>query len=148
HGRLHAPAANYRSPDAQGLQRRGHSEDSRRKPLARNGASRARQQGNASDATWGGLKMGRVALALVAAEACAVCGLFLAGAMRADDLAARAKKLHFSSLIIDTHDDTTQRLLDAQFDLGTQNELGSIDIPRMRSGNLGGIFFSIWIPSK
>ena len=28
-----------------------------------------------------------------------------------DDIAARAKKLHFSSIVIDTHDDTTQRLI-------------------------------------
>ncbi len=82
------------------------------------------------------------------AAACAAGGIVLAGAMRADDGVARAKKLHFSSIIIDTHDDTTQRLLDGKFDIGARNETGSIDIPRMKAGNLGGIFFSIWIPSK
>ncbi len=65
-----------------------------------------------------------------------------------DGIPERAKHLHFSSLVIDTHDDTTQRFLDGGFDLGARNELGSVDIPRMREGGLGAIFFSIWIPSK
>jgi len=68
--------------------------------------------------------------------------------MTADDISARAKKLHFSSIVVDTHDDTTQRFLDGKFDLGTRSPIGSIDIPRMREGGLGAIFFSIWIPSK
>ena len=60
----------------------------------------------------------------------------------------KARKLHFSSIIVDTHDDTTQLLLDPKFDLGVRQNSGSIDIPRMREGGLGAIFFSIWIPSK
>src|SRR5580693_1279435 len=75
-------------------------------------------------------------------------GVFLAAAVTADDISARAKKLHFSSIVVDTHDDTTQRLLDGKFDLGVRNTTGSIDIPRMKEGGLGAIFFSIWIPSK
>jgi membrane dipeptidase len=65
-----------------------------------------------------------------------------------DSISERAKKLHFSSILVDTHDDTTQRLLDDKFDLGVRHSDGSIDIPRMRAGNLSAIFFSIWIPSK
>src|SRR5580692_13105016 len=72
----------------------------------------------------------------------------MAGATAADGISERAKQLHFSSLVIDTHDDTTQRFLDRGFDLGSRNALGSIDIPRMKEGGLGAIFFSIWIPSK
>jgi membrane dipeptidase len=75
-------------------------------------------------------------------------GPFLAAAVTADDVSARAKKLHFSSIVVDTHDDTTQRFLDGNFDLGTRSSSGSIDIPRMKEGGLGAIFFSIWIPSK
>jgi membrane dipeptidase len=67
---------------------------------------------------------------------------------KADDVPERAKKLHFSSLVVDTHDDTTQRFLDGGFDIGARNELGSVDIPRMKEGGLGAIFFSIWMPSK
>ncbi len=69
-------------------------------------------------------------------------------AISADSISERARKLHFSSIVVDTHDDTTQRLLDGKFDLGTRSATGSIDIPRMREGNLSAIFFSIWMSSK
>jgi membrane dipeptidase len=58
----------------------------------------------------------------------------------------QAHDLHFSSIVVDTHDDTTQRLLDPKFNLGARHTDGSIDIPRMREGGLDAIFFSIWIP--
>jgi membrane dipeptidase len=67
---------------------------------------------------------------------------------KADEMSARARKLHFASIVVDTHDDTTQRFLDGDFDLGARSSTGSIDIPRMKEGGLGAIFFSIWIPSK
>jgi membrane dipeptidase len=83
---------------------------------------------------------------------CVLAGAVLAGAMIAATTANRisesAKRLHFSSIVIDTHDDTTQRFLDGEFDLAARNVLGSIDIPRMKEGGLGAVFFSIWIPSK
>ncbi len=75
-------------------------------------------------------------------------GAFLAAAVTADDISARAKKLHFSCIVVDTHDDTTQRFLDGRFDIGERSSSGSIDVPRMKEGGLGAIFFSIWIPSK
>jgi len=63
-------------------------------------------------------------------------------------MSSKAHDLHFASLIIDTHDDTTQRLLDPSFDLAARHSDGNIDIPRMREGGLGAIFFSIWIPGS
>jgi membrane dipeptidase len=83
-----------------------------------------------------------------AAGLCVAAGAFLAAGVTADDISARAKKLHFSSIVVDTHDDTTQRFMDGKFDLGPRDARGSIDIPRMREGNLSAIFFSIWMPSK
>ncbi|HMD08801.1 MAG TPA: dipeptidase [Candidatus Acidoferrum sp.] len=68
--------------------------------------------------------------------------------MAVNEISERARQLHYSSIVIDAHDDTTQRFFDAGFDLGSRNALGSIDIPRMKEGGLGAIFFSIWIPSK
>ena len=65
-----------------------------------------------------------------------------------DSVSGRAKKLHFASIVVDTHDDTTQRLLDPKFDLGTRHADGSIDIPRMKAGGLDAIFFSIWMSGK
>ncbi|MGB2794544.1 MAG: dipeptidase, partial [Candidatus Acidiferrales bacterium] len=61
-------------------------------------------------------------------------------------ISAHARALHFSSIVIDTHDDTTQRLLDPHFNLDVRHTDGNIDIPRMKAGGLDGIFFSIYMP--
>ncbi|HXD74854.1 MAG TPA: dipeptidase [Vicinamibacterales bacterium] len=56
-----------------------------------------------------------------------------------------AQTLHQRTIVVDTHDDTTQRLLfEPSFDIGRRNADGSIDIPRMREGGLDALFFSIW----
>src|SRR5262249_36213970 len=80
--------------------------------------------------------------------ACALGGLFVATMVAGDSISERAKKLHFSSIVVDTHDDTTQRLLDDKFELGVRHSDGSIDIPRMKAGGLDAIFFSIWMSGK
>jgi membrane dipeptidase len=67
---------------------------------------------------------------------------------RGDGIAERAKKLHFSSIVLDTHDDTTQRFLSTDFDIAKRNADGSIDIPRMREGGMNAIFFSVWIDGR
>jgi len=94
------------------------------------------------------MKNDRMLTTAVGSWICLSAGLLLAVTMAADGISARAKKLHFSSIVVDTHDDTTQRFLDGKFDLGPRDANGSIDIPRMKEGNLDAIFFSIWIPSK
>jgi membrane dipeptidase len=65
-----------------------------------------------------------------------------------DSVSEQANKLTHSAIVIDTHDDTTQRLLDPHFDLAARHDDGNIDIPRMREGGLSAIFFSIWISGK
>jgi len=62
------------------------------------------------------------------------------------NVSPQARELHSQAIVVDTHDDTTQRLLDPKFDFGTRHADGSVDIPRMRAGGLSAIFFSIWIP--
>jgi len=60
----------------------------------------------------------------------------------------RAKQLHERAIVIDSHDDTTQRLLfEKGFDIGARHANGNIDIPRMKEGGLDALFFSIWVPS-
>jgi membrane dipeptidase len=66
----------------------------------------------------------------------------------AQSVSDKAKKLQASSIVVDTHDDTTQRLLDPKFDLAARHTDGNIDIPRMRDGGLSAIFFSIYISGK
>src|SRR6267154_6659953 len=78
----------------------------------------------------------------------ALGGLLVTSGLAGDNISENARKLHFSSIVVDTHDDTTQLMLDTKFDLGARQPKGSIDIPRMREGGLGAIFFSIWLPSK
>jgi membrane dipeptidase len=63
-------------------------------------------------------------------------------------ISPQARRLHFSSIVIDTHTDTTQRFIDGDFDLAPRNEKGSVDIPRMKEGGLDAIFFAVWMPSK
>ena len=80
-----------------------------------------------------------------------VCGILLAAVplmVKAQNpkISAHARELQMHSIVVDTHDDTTQRLLDPHFDLGVRHTDGNIDIPRMKEGGLDGIFFSIWIP--
>ena len=85
---------------------------------------------------------------LTRVAAVALGGLLVSSGLAGDNISEKARKLHFSSIVVDTHDDTTQLMLDARFALGARQPKGSIDIPRMREGGLGAIFFSIWIPSK
>jgi membrane dipeptidase len=62
-------------------------------------------------------------------------------------ISARAKEIHDRAIVIDTHADTTQRMLfDKTFDIGVRQKNGNIDIPRMREGGLDALFFSIWVP--
>src|SRR6266481_2073642 len=57
------------------------------------------------------------------------------------------KQFHASALVIDTHADTTQRLLDEQFDMATPptGDIGHLDFAKAQAGNLGAEFFSIWV---
>ena len=66
----------------------------------------------------------------------------------ADSIADRAHKLQFSSIVLDTHDDTTQRFFTKTFDIAKRNPDGHVDIPRMREGGMNAIFFSIWIDGR
>ncbi len=61
-------------------------------------------------------------------------------------VSARAGQIHRRAIVVDTHDDTTQRLLfDKSFDIGRRHDTGSIDVPRMRDGGLDALFFSIFV---
>lgn len=46
---------------------------------------------------------------------------------------------------LDTHVDTTQRMLDDHVDVATRVADGQLDLPRMREGAVSGAFFSIWV---
>jgi membrane dipeptidase len=90
----------------------------------------------------------RRVFALLCAGFCLCLAVLLVRSTSADDIAERAHKLHFSSIVLDTHDDTTQRFFSKDYDLGKRNSDGHVDIPRMREGGMNGIFFSIWIDGR
>jgi len=59
----------------------------------------------------------------------------------------RARAIHDSAIVIDTHADTPQRFVDENFDIGNTdpNDHGHLSLDKARAGNLGAEFFSIWV---
>src|SRR6267154_4433071 len=76
--------------------------------------------------------------------------LFLTSALAiAQDttVSARARAIHDSAIIVDTHADTPQRFLDQGFDIGStdRKDIGHLSLDKARRGNLSAEFFSIWV---
>lgn len=68
-------------------------------------------------------------------------------AAQTDDRAAkRARELHFSSVVLDTHIDTTPKLQQAGWKFTDEHSDGHIDLPRLKKGGLNALFFSIFMP--
>jgi len=63
------------------------------------------------------------------------------------NVSAKARAIHDSAIVVDTHADTPQRFLDEDFDIGSTdpNDTGHISLDKARRGNLGAEFFSIWV---
>ena len=59
----------------------------------------------------------------------------------------RAKNLHRNAIVIDTHCDTTQRLLQSDWDFSTRHDDGHVDIPRLREGGISGLFLAVYTPT-
>ncbi|HET7207477.1 MAG TPA: dipeptidase [Terriglobales bacterium] len=59
----------------------------------------------------------------------------------------RARALQQSAIVVDTHADTPQRFLDRGFDIANTDpsDKGQISLDKIRAGNLGAEFFSIWV---
>jgi len=56
--------------------------------------------------------------------------------------------VHRSAIVIDTHADTTQRMLDEHYDLASPLNGGMVNFESAKQGNLGAEFFSIWVEPK
>ena len=65
-------------------------------------------------------------------------------------VSAKALAIHNSAIVIDTHADTPQRFLDGNFDIGNTDpdDNGHISLDKVRAGNLGAEFFSIWVDPR
>jgi membrane dipeptidase len=64
----------------------------------------------------------------------------------AQSVSPKARAIHDSAIIVDTHADTPQRFLYENFDIGSTDpkDIGHISLDKARAGNLGAEFFSIW----
>jgi len=56
-----------------------------------------------------------------------------------------AEKVLLQAIIIDTHADTPQMMLDEGYDLAQPDSHFMISVPKMRQGHLSAEFFSIWV---
>ncbi|MGH9453170.1 MAG: dipeptidase [Terriglobia bacterium] len=56
-----------------------------------------------------------------------------------------AERVLSRAIIIDTHADTPQMMLDQNYDLADPHSPYMLSIPKMRTGRLGAEFFSIWV---
>lgn len=58
------------------------------------------------------------------------------------------EELHQQALVIDTHADTLQLVLDEGLDLAAGSDKFEIDLPKAKVGGLDALFFSIWVDPK
>ena len=72
--------------------------------------------------------------------------LLLSASLAAQTVTPRARAIHNSAIVVDTHADTPQRFLYENFDIGNTDpkDIGHISLDKARAGNLGAEFFSIW----
>jgi membrane dipeptidase len=61
------------------------------------------------------------------------------------DAEKTAERVLQQAIIIDTHADTPQMMLEEGYDLAQVNSPYMVSIPKMRQGHLGAEFFSIWV---
>src|SRR5450755_2863685 len=54
------------------------------------------------------------------------------------------RRVHNSTLLIDSHNDVTSRTVDG-FDIGERASDGQTDLPRMREGGIGAQFFAVYV---
>lgn len=77
------------------------------------------------------------------------CLFFSLSALAAGRTAAEAsqvaRRVLARAILIDTHADTPQMMLDEGYDLADPNSPYMVSIPKMRAGHLGAQFFSIWV---
>src|SRR5215470_20322183 len=69
-------------------------------------------------------------------------------AARADDIADRARAIHQTAIIVDTHLDAPDQLAKKWGDVAVKGATDHFDIPRARQGGLTAPFFSIYVAAS
>jgi len=72
-------------------------------------------------------------------------GIGMQHASGADEFSAKAKRVHASAIVLDTHSDTTPFFEDASWDFAQRHAEGHVDIPRLREGGYDAVFWSIYM---
>ncbi|MCU1282093.1 MAG: hypothetical protein JWM53_5639 [bacterium] len=67
---------------------------------------------------------------------------------RAEELAAHAARLTKGAIVVDTHEDVPWELRDKWADLAAAGATKHVDLPRMRKGGVGAIFFALFVPGE
>jgi membrane dipeptidase len=60
---------------------------------------------------------------------------------------AMVREVHNSVILIDTHNDVTSRTVDG-FDIGKRSVDGHTDLPRLREGGVGAVFFAAYVAAS
>ena len=98
----------------------------------------------------GGWKM-NVRLTLVV---CAAAAAAVATAPAAEDLAARAARLHQAAIVADTHEDVPEDMGEKWgayanwHDIGEPGATKEVDIPRLKQGGVTAPFFAVYVPAS
>jgi membrane dipeptidase len=58
-----------------------------------------------------------------------------------------ARRVQASVLGVDSHNDTMQRVLIENVDLGQRLPDGMVDLPQLREGGMHVAFFALWVPA-
>lgn len=57
-----------------------------------------------------------------------------------------ARKLHAESVVVDSHCDTTQRMMPEEWDFSARHKDGHVDIPRLREGGIDAVVMAVYAP--
>lgn len=60
----------------------------------------------------------------------------------------RARLLHRQRIVLDSHCDTTQRLLDGRWRFEERHTFGHVDLPRLRDGGVSAVVLAVFAPHK
>ncbi len=61
-----------------------------------------------------------------------------------DEFLAKARGLHQSAVVVDSHCDTTQKLMQDGWDLSAYHADGHVDLPRLREGGVDVLFLAVF----
>jgi membrane dipeptidase len=72
----------------------------------------------------------------------------VSSAPAADDLTARAARIHRDAIVVDTHEDVPDALAEKWADIAVRGATKHFDIPRAKEGGLTALFFAVYVPAS